>query len=153
MKKLIMLSLCVFGLTIGVVAQSNNLVVFTKDAQPFYLAVNGVHQNETPSTNVKVRGVSTDQVDMRVIFVDESIPQLRESFRLMSTGKQLTYEIVNRNGGYVLNYVGETDISIVNPVRPNVDQIEVDFQIEGEPAPAPTPGNPVAKPIEKKRRI
>jgi hypothetical protein len=140
-------------LAIGASAQSNNLVVFTKDAQPFYLVVNGVHQNETPATSVKVRGISVQQVDMRVIFVDESIPQLKESFRLMSTGKQLTYEIVNRNGGYVLNYVGETDISIVNPVRPNVDQIEVDFQLEGEPAPAPAPGKPVAKPIEKKRRI
>lgn len=58
-----------------------NLVVFAEDGDKFYAYVNGIKQNNTPESNVKVTGV-TPNISLRIEFEDKALPQLKQNMAL-----------------------------------------------------------------------
>lgn len=54
-------------------AQNNNLVVFSNDGYKFFLLVNGVQQNQTAYTNVKIQDLDYDVVKVKVVFENNSM--------------------------------------------------------------------------------
>jgi hypothetical protein len=74
-SSLLFLSLISFG------QNKINLVVFAEDGDKFYAFVNGIKQNDTPESNVKVTGV-TPNISLRIEFEDKALPQLKQNMAL-----------------------------------------------------------------------
>lgn len=90
-------------------AQSN-LVIFSEDGDPFYAYINGVKQNDTPQTNVKVTGISPN-VSLRVEFDNKALPVLKQSMPL-EPGFEYAVRIVRNNKKELkLRYFGQTPIA------------------------------------------
>ncbi len=75
LSSLLFLSLITFG------QNKVNLVVFAEDGDKFYAYVNGIKQNNTPESNVKVTGV-TPNISLRIEFEDKALPQLKQNMAL-----------------------------------------------------------------------
>ncbi len=52
------------------------VVVFSEDGDPFYLVLNGVKQNPTPQTNVRVDGLTAPYYKAKILFADAAKGEL-----------------------------------------------------------------------------
>ncbi len=75
LSSLLFLTLITFG------QNKVNLVVFAEDGDKFYAYVNGIKQNNTPESNVRVTGV-TPNISLRIEFEDKALPQLKQNMAL-----------------------------------------------------------------------
>ena len=75
LSSLLFLSLITFG------QNKVNLVVFAEDGDKFYAYDNGIKQNNTPESNVRVTGV-TPNISLRIEFEDKALPQLKQNMAL-----------------------------------------------------------------------
>lgn len=110
MKHFILTTLAAFFISLGTFAQSN-LIVFSNDGLKFILEVNGVQQNQTPTTNVKVEGINQEYIATRILFVDGKTPALKKSFPLTKNNEVSARIVLNNKGVYKLRYMGETPIA------------------------------------------
>jgi hypothetical protein len=77
MKKFIVLLSVTMLLSLQALAQiTSSVVVFSQEGEKFYVIVNGIRQNDTPQTNVKVTGLTGPNYLFKVIFENESIPAI-----------------------------------------------------------------------------
>jgi hypothetical protein len=80
MKKSVLFFAAMFILTIGGLAQGTyNVVIFSEDGLPFYAYVNGIRQNDKPETNIRVTGLNSSALNVRVEFQDQSLPKLKQN--------------------------------------------------------------------------
>jgi Domain of unknown function (DUF4476) len=90
-------------MTIGAgYSQNNNLVVYSQDGYRFSLVLNGILQNPTPSTNVKVTQLNATNYQAKIIF-ENKMPDLDGNVYLMwggdaTTNTEYSYSIVNVKG-------------------------------------------------------
>ena len=90
MKHFILTTLVTFFISTVSFSQSN-LVVYSNDGVNFTLEVNGVQQNETPTTNVKVEGIAQEFISVRILFADGKTPALKKSFPLTKKNEVLDF--------------------------------------------------------------
>jgi hypothetical protein len=77
MKKLIFATGFLMLLLVNAYSQSSsNVTVFSQDGEKFWVIINGIKQNDTPQTNVKVTGLTEPNYKLKVIFLDETIPSI-----------------------------------------------------------------------------
>ncbi|MCC6371904.1 MAG: DUF4476 domain-containing protein [Bacteroidia bacterium] len=75
-----LMGLCLLSLSIF--SQNNvNLVIFSEDGDRFFAFINGIKQNNTPESNVKVTGLSPN-INVRIEFEDKALPQLKQNMFL-----------------------------------------------------------------------
>lgn len=87
-----------------------NLVVFAEDGDKFYAYVNGIKQNDTPESNVKVTGV-TPNISLRIEFEDKALPQLKQNMAL-EPGLEHTAKIKrDMKKQMKLRYFGQTPLN------------------------------------------
>ncbi|GIV27650.1 MAG: hypothetical protein KatS3mg027_1464 [Bacteroidia bacterium] len=100
----------------GIINAQNDLVVFSDNGEKFYLYVNGVKQNSTPETNVRVTNIKHSQVRLKVVFEDnKKIPDLTTNAILMWEGEdkkgwEFVYQIVNKAGKYKIKHYTASEI-------------------------------------------
>ncbi len=83
MKKQLLLFAGLLMLNIAAIAQNEmNLVVFSEDGDLFYAYINGVRQNDSPQPNVKITGLTSPNVSLRIEFNDKALPQLKQNMAL-----------------------------------------------------------------------
>lgn len=83
MKKQILLFAGLFILSLGTFAQNTmNLVVFAEDGDLFFAYVNGIRQNDSPQANVKITGLTSPNLSLRIEFNDKALPQLKQNMAL-----------------------------------------------------------------------
>lgn len=112
---IILLSLGLKGM-----AQTNNLIVFDQQGEPFYAILNGVQQNATPQTNVKVTGLNANTYKLRLIFKDSTKPAIDKTVFYQSMGTEETYNVVIKNNGErVLRYVSMVPLAQAAPPDPS----------------------------------
>lgn len=95
MKKILLLSLLVAAIACKLSAQST-VTVFSQEGEKFWVIVNGIKQNETPQTNVKVSGLTEPNYKLKVIFENTNLPALDKAlFTRDADGNYLStsYEI------------------------------------------------------------
>ncbi len=90
--------------------KTSNIVVFAEEPKPFYLIVNGIKQNAEPETNVKVTGLTSPSLSLKVVFPDGT-PDISKKAYFESMGKEMTFRIVHTKKGYKLRYFGEVDLA------------------------------------------
>lgn len=91
--------------------QHSNIIIFTENGERFSVILNGVIQNPTPETNVKVTDLPAPTYKLKVIFEDQGLPSLEKT---LMPGKDLemTYCIKKNNKNqYVIRFQNQVKIS------------------------------------------
>lgn len=57
-----------------------NVIIFSEDGEPFFVYANGIRQNDKPETNVKITGLTSEALSMRVQFENKALPVLKQNF-------------------------------------------------------------------------
>ncbi|MGZ4090070.1 MAG: DUF4476 domain-containing protein [Bacteroidia bacterium] len=79
MKKSILLFTLIFTGLFSFAQDTYNLVLFSDDGEPFFAFVNGIRQNDKPETNIKVTGLNSQALSIRVQFEDGKLPVLKQN--------------------------------------------------------------------------
>ncbi|MEP7169646.1 MAG: hypothetical protein ABI855_09785, partial [Bacteroidota bacterium] len=91
MKKLIYIMLLIL-LCKEANAQNSNVILFTENGEKFTAILNGLRQNETPQTNVKITGLNANWYKLKVIFQDTKLGE--KAFNLgFEPGNESTFTI------------------------------------------------------------
>lgn len=110
---------------VGAFAQNNNMVVFSEGGERFTLILNGIRQNATPETNVKVTGLNAPNYKVKIIFESKALFDLDQNIYLQwggestSSNTEYTYSIVNKKGKYKIRPVSAAPINTGAPAAPN----------------------------------
>lgn len=106
--KFTLLALLAAFITQAVFAQqTSNLVVFSENGEAFTLVVNGVKQNEQPSTNVTAEGLTGDIQRVAVQFEDASLGTASQNFAIDPGTEQKAVVKLRKKGGYAIRPFGE----------------------------------------------
>ena len=119
-------------------AQGGAMTIFSEDGDKFYLVLNGVKQNPTPQTNVRVDGLTSDFYSGKIIFEDASKPEITKNLPTKDAGSgqfvEWTYKIKKtKDGDLKLRVFGQTPIPV--NYNPPPDMYVAHY---GQPAPATT---------------
>lgn len=104
------LLLGLFALATTVITAQNNLIVFTQESKPFYVVLNGIRQNYTAETNVKIENLPGDFYRIKVIFDDEKYEPVEKSVSFMEKNQQVSMELKYKKGKFKMKYAGVIDI-------------------------------------------
>src|SRR3569832_2005271 len=106
MKKLFLVSTFIVCAMIPAMAQMASATIFTENGEKIWVVMNGIKQNVTAQTNVKITGLTEPAYKFKIIFEDETIPAMDESIMTQDVdGKpnDVTYTIKkNGKGKYVM---------------------------------------------------
>ncbi|MEI6123113.1 MAG: DUF4476 domain-containing protein [Bacteroidota bacterium] len=120
MKKLLLLSIILVAFSYKMLAQSSDVTFFNQEGQKFYLIINGIKQNDTPQTNVKVSGLTADNYKAKVIFDNATIPAIDKTIYTRDVdGKFFSTSYIikqDKNGNWVakLNSMQENQVVYTN---------------------------------------
>lgn len=125
MKKNVLFLFILLSFAMSSFAQTSNLVVFSEDLNPFYLVVNGIKQNTTPQTNVKVTDIKTQDNAVMVIFKDASLGTVKQDFYFHDMGVEVTAKISKTSKGFKLRHFGEVSLE---EATPSTNQFTTSYQ-------------------------
>lgn len=109
MTKTILLTLLVFSMSF--LNAQNNLVIFTLESKPFYVVLNGIRQNYSPETNVKIENLPGDFYRVKVIFEDRNFNDVEKSVSLLEENQEASMELKLKKGQFKLRYAGVRDLN------------------------------------------
>ncbi len=116
-------------------AQSSNVILFTENGEKFYAILNGVRQNTSPETNVKVTGLNANFYKLKVIFEDTKLGE--KDFNLaFNPGMETTFSIKfnSKKNSYSLRPLSEVPLAQALP--PAANQTVVVYSEIPAPPPA-----------------
>ena len=126
--KLLLLAFIAFAFT-RAAAQTGNLIVFTEGGEKFSLVLNGVLQNATPQTNVKVTDLPASGdyptgYKMKIIFADATLGT-KDFNTAIENGVERTITIKKNNKGeYVQRMVSDVPLAQA-PASPPAQEVHV----------------------------
>lgn len=103
----------------AMMAQSSDLVIFSEDADRFFVMVNGIHQNTEAQSNVKIKGLQAEAAyKVKVIFQDNTLPGLEKAI-YTEANMEFSFNIKrNKKGVLKMTPFGYTAIN-PNATTPN----------------------------------
>lgn len=111
MKKMYFLLIALIAVS-AAHAQTANAVVFTENGEKFTLYLNGEKQNETPQSNVKMKGLTGEFYQARVDFEDAKLGDFSNNNFAVQKGVEATYMIkLNKKGEYVMRFASQSEIA------------------------------------------
>lgn len=111
-----------------------NLVFFSEQGERFTVILNGIRQNATPETNVKVTDLIAPNYKVKIIFEDQTLGQLDKNLTF-NQGTETTFVIKRNNKNeYVLRWMSEVPVAQALP--PSQGQQVVVYTTQPAPAPA-----------------
>jgi hypothetical protein len=125
----------------NVIAKDNNLVIFSQDGNKFSVILNGLRQNESPSTNVKVSGLDAPNYKVKIIFENQAVAPFDQTVYLMDGGvevdnKEFSYSLeMKKNGEWKLKPNSIADVSTAPPPS---DQVVYVYNTSGPATPKTT---------------
>jgi len=130
MKNLLLTAFLFSILIVNAFSQTATITVFSQDGEKFWVIMNGIKQNETPMTNVKVTGLSLPNYKLKIIFDDEKIPAIDKDIMTKNYDNVLcdqAYVIKkDKKGNFVMRLNSfEPTKEITTTVEPN--QVAVPF--------------------------
>ena len=107
----------------------NNVSVFSEDGLPFYLVLNGIRQNETAETNVRLEGLSAEYYAGKVIFNDGTLGAIEKKFFYVTGAEcnpcDVTYKIkYDKKGNLVMKPFAFNSLATAPPPPPNVKVVQ-----------------------------
>lgn len=131
----------------------NDLVVFAKEQEKFFVFVNGIRQNLKADNNVRITRIIHPKIHVRIKFENPFIPEFTQTvFFLLNGEEKRNWEFVyylkkNKNGKWKLTFYSAAPLNgIVEPQYPSDQSIvpyHEDEWIYHPPAPTQSnqPGN------------
>jgi len=122
-------------------AKDNNLVIFSQDGNKFSVILNGLQQNESPATNVKVSGLDAPNYKVKIVFENQAVPPFDQTVYLMEGGaevdnKEFSYSLeMKKNGEWKLK---PNSIADVSTSPPPADQVVYVYNTSGPATPKTT---------------
>ena len=112
MKKALYLTGLAFFFTVALMAQANNAILFAENGEKFQVILNGILQNQTPETNVKMTELVADHYKCRIVFADTKLGFVDFNMFFNEMGSEITWNIKQNNKGqYVTRYVSAVPIA------------------------------------------
>jgi hypothetical protein len=113
--KRILLFLLAFTFAGIVNAQLTNLIFFTEQGERFQVILNGLLQNSSPETNVKITGLPAPSYKLKIVFEDQKLGEVDKTMYI-NQGAEITYAIrQNKKGEYIVRYQNEVPIAQAPP--------------------------------------
>ena len=107
MKNLLFLFVLVLGTFFAEAQEKSNLTFFTENNETFTVFLNGVEQNQSPLTNVKLKGLPESDYYVKIVFTDVNNNDINKTLHV-EAGTDASFIIKTRNdGGKVLALLGE----------------------------------------------
>ena len=113
MKKLFLLTVVILSFAVSANAQGvpSQLVIFSEQGEKFRIVLNGLLQNDTTRTNVRIRELTNEYYACKIMFEDKSIPDIDKAYLPTPPGEEITYKIKQTNKGkYTLQYQSEVPL-------------------------------------------
>lgn len=108
-------------------------VVFSEVGEKFTVYLNGEKKNNTPQSNVKLTGLTSDFYQARIDFEDPSLADFANGNFAVEKGSEVTYIIKkNKKGEYVMRYHGH--IGTASNAGDQQDEIERIAEVDDAPA-------------------
>lgn len=96
-------------------AQKSNLIFFTENGERFQIVLNGILQNATPETNVKVTDLVAPNYQVKVLFENKALGAINKNI-FFNQGNETTYAIKQNNKGeYVFRFRSEVPVAQAPP--------------------------------------
>lgn len=121
-------------------AQTSTITVFSQEGELFYVIINGVRQNDAPSTNVKVTDLDKPNYLLKVIFADQSIESLNQNVYLLDYDEKrvnVTYNLKKDKKGKMKLSMNSFD----NDVTPSKGTAVVKYHEVENPIAVPAKSN------------
>ena len=119
MKRFLCFVSLAFYLSFASSAQSNNSILFTENGEKFQIILNGILQNSTPQTNVKLTGLNAPNYKCRIMFEDTKLGYLDWNMFFPKMGEEVTWNIKrNSKGKFVTRYVSDVEVVNAPPTPP-----------------------------------
>jgi hypothetical protein len=111
---------CLFLMGIATVkAQTSNAILFTENGERFQVILNGILQNATPETNVKMTGLVSPNYKCRIMFEDKALGYVDFNLFFPEMGYEATWNIKkNKKGEYVTRGVSAVPLAQAPPTAP-----------------------------------
>lgn len=110
MKKIILSMVTLLMCSMSLLAQSN-LVFYAEQGEKFFVVLNGIRQNATAETNVKVTDLPQPYYKVKIIFENESLPQIDKTLNFNPNMESVFAIKQNKKGEYVVRWQSETPIA------------------------------------------
>ena len=126
MKNLLLLF--VFFLGIASYGQrSGNVVIYSNTGEKFYVILNGIRQNNTPETNVKIEGLTDQWYSCKVISANNTFT-LEKNIGV-KPDTVITYRIIEKKGKYKFRFYTETSMGTApsNPEQTTITYSPVEI--------------------------
>ena len=102
----------------------NNLVVFCNEGERFTLILNGLKENQTPQTNVRVEGLDLKVYEVKVIFENKKLKEHTSTLTFYRTGKECVFALNKHGKKHTMDYVSEKEIDgFLNPAIPQTQAV------------------------------
>lgn len=94
---------------------TSNLVFFSEQGERFTVILNGIRQNPSPETNVKVTDLIAPNYKLKVLFEDPALGQMDKNL-MFNQGTETTFVIKKNNKNeYVVRWMNEVPIAQALP--------------------------------------
>ncbi|MDD3875890.1 MAG: DUF4476 domain-containing protein [Bacteroidales bacterium] len=133
-KNLLILSIFLI-IALNGFSQSASLTIFSQDGEKFWVIMNGIRQNQTPSTNVVVTGLTENNYRVKIIFEDEAIAAIDKNISPVGVdGLYSQTQVIrkDRKGKYVLKMSSFEEVSAAQPAG-NSSQVFVPYTTQERP--------------------
>lgn len=116
--KYIVCILAYIAIHISTDAQTSNAILFTENGERFKVVLNGILQNATSETNVRLTQLPANNYKCRILFDDTKLGHVDFNLFFQNQGYEVTWNIKKNNKGeYVVRYVSEVPLEQA-PVPP-----------------------------------
>ena len=96
----------------GVLAQTkSNIVIFSEDGEPFFAFVNGVRQNVSAETNVRITDLTAESFSFRIVFANSGKEPISKN-QFLPFGSEYTFKIkTDKKGEMKLQSFGQVELA------------------------------------------
>lgn len=117
----------------------NNLVIFSNEGQPFTLIVDGLKENQTPATNVRVVGLDLKAYQVKVIFENKKLKDANTTITFFRTGKECVFGLTKKGKKkHTIDYVSEKEIDGFLDAQNKLNPTNTNTPTSTDPQPVPT---------------
>jgi len=110
MKSIYILSLFIAAFT-ALNAQKANTVIFSEGGEKFTVYLNGEQKNDTPTSNVKIKDLTSEFYQCKIVFEDMTMGVVLLKNFALQFGMETTYVVkMTKKGQYALRYYTGTPI-------------------------------------------
>lgn len=100
-------------------AQNSNMIIFTEQGERFSVILNGIRQNVSPETNVKITDLNAPNYKAKIIFENQNLGELNKSIYFQTPGNEYTFVVKrNKKGEYVMRFMSEVSVAQAPPPPP-----------------------------------